>query len=311
MTNTNKLILFLAVFNLTSEYAHSSSHLVNGLYGAFGDSITAGAIAMTPSPRSLPGGELRTEATTRKLDIAQDIIYPFVESRYENSWATGKKINSYYKKLQLLGKYQIPQISWKAINVARTNKGFADLNFQFENFKKSFLKEKPQTVHATLLLGANDLCPSKDPLGQFDTTVIEERYREFLTKLDNLTEGVPTEVVVVNLLRIPDLGESRFAKAKIFIGLTCAEVRSKINTCKHMITWKTDFEKILAQTDVDRLNDVLNQAPLQPFKNITVKMADGIQNNRFETSDLATDCFHPGKLGQQHIADKVWTSIVR
>ena len=209
----------------------------------------------------------------------------------------------------MLGQYQFPQVSWKPINVARTNKGFADLDFQFNSFKKTFLREKPDVVHATLLLGANDLCPSQDPLGHFNTANLEKNFQSFLTKLDELTGNIPIEIVLVNLLRIPDLGETRFTQAKIFLGLTCAQVRQTIKTCKHMISWKNEYEKQLAQNDVDSVNAFLNFARKQQWKNLKIKMANGIQNDRFETSDLATDCFHPGKLGQQHIADKVWQSV--
>lgn len=309
----NTVILSSLVVFLASNLLWAAPK--KGLYVAVGDSITAGAVAETWSPRSLRAPASLSQGsktyplpqTSRSTQrFSTEDLHGLIESRYGYSWATGYNINSYYKKLKATGRFQIPQVSWSAYNVAITGQTFDSLPKQFADLKAKFEEMKPDYLHVTLFLGSNDLCNYQGPMSTFQTQSLEVQLRQFMEKLDQLPLQSEKKLVVVNLLRIPDLNEDKFLNAKAFLAVTCRDVRQLLRTCPYLTHWNTITEKALAQIEVDRVNDMLNLAPKFNYPTLQTHVANGIKDLQFEPQDIAMDCFHPGKTGQQAIADQIW-----
>lgn len=258
---------------------------------AFGDSITAGALANIKGPKDKKG----------LVNDVKNFVIDLVESKYGKSWATGSEIESFYNRVLRNDKTN----KWWRLNLSRSASRVKDIFTQVDGLPSAIRQVKPVEIVIVMLTGANDLCDMKQFSGR-EAQTYQDILEASLNKIKAMTKGISTKVILLGPPMISNLGASKYRNAKTALGLTCEVVRDHIaRYCNRFTQWKSPTEQMQLENEIHALNSTLQSISLAR-KSDGVIASNALSQQTFELSDLAVDCFHPSPKGQKKIAEQVW-----
>ncbi|MBX9769126.1 MAG: hypothetical protein K2X47_17760 [Bdellovibrionales bacterium] len=273
------------------------------VYVAFGDSITAGAWASTHLPGSeliAPPGSSGPTGSVR-----------FFERKESLSWATGRMIQSFAKRLENSAFRKLGGGAFLTFNVARSGVPSGDLDRQFELFRRELkragpLRKESQLV-VTLLIGANDICSREMKWGPLERA----QYRLNVVKLIHQLESLPgfktRRILISSIPKTSPLGDPPISDARMFGGWTCKQVRDGVlKICPSLFTWKTLAERDQIDSVWNDMNAMLSEIAADKWKKAEVAFSWAFSQQQPRADYLAQDCFHPNLQGHALIADQIW-----
>jgi lysophospholipase L1-like esterase len=290
---------------------------------AMGDSLSAASLANVEGPKrdydpALDGpaddageesGGIGGQPDPAPLLDALGIDY-LKTNKKTLSWPTGQRIRSHRRLLEAWLKEQGNTRKLNAYNVSRPGKRADDLESQAaEIVKASKAGLFHSILYATLMIGNNDACSRSTPEGT-PNDKMKASLRAGFRKLSEVVQDTPIRVLVSSLPRIAELGEGRIRLAKTLWGMRCQRIRNGImSLCEPMVTWKSDSEYREKLAVLDRKNQAIFEAAMEArneFPNLDIHYSDRLRHERLSADQLAVDCFHPGKMGQEKVSLLLW-----
>jgi lysophospholipase L1-like esterase len=273
-------------------------------FEAFGDSITAGGLAAIPlSKEILAGPKSIDETDVINMNEKKGFwawlsrsFYTFLVDTFSHtkySWAGGKKIYSLKDFFKNEMGYTKLKYKMRAVGGA-TTKGFLE---QVKKSKAEQIKKDYELDIATVLIGANNYCHKLPDFNQASAELKEG--------LDLLLQDTETKVVFVQM---PDANMVRpIAKKKTLLNRL---------TCEALWNWKKFYCHRILHNDEDWAREEVKswlagwEEIARDYQNrYPERFFIGSMSEDIHPSDIAADCFHPSKYGQQKISANVMTQI--
>lgn len=272
------------------------------LMAVLGDSISAATLADVPIP-----GASDPEERVRKWAM-QGKSSRFIFENKELSWASGTKIDSQFRKLRRWLRLSGEKRRLDVLNTAFPQDKTTDMREQAEQVVRAMSSGKYDTLeYVTVLVGADDACTAP-VAGREDE--LEQNLMRMFERLASIAQSQPIRILLVGIPRIPNLGTPGFRRAKTVFGLSCETVRNKIlGFCNSLLLWNSPSEYDQDMKVVEDMNRVLRVSAEEAngkFRNLEVVYSDRLYDLSIPLGVLAADCFHPGRIGQQAIADQTW-----
>ena len=279
--------------------------------GVIGDSISAATFADI-SINSTEPDEWDRFGEWLRSGFDSDFL---LQNRDSLSWASGSRIRSHKVMLEeSLARHRVPGASGgslEAINVAVMNATAADAVKQARQLARKVRSDRYDgLLYVTYLVGANDACSDAGPTGtprdQMRASVLAA-----LTELSALgTPSQPVRVLMAAIPRIPDLARPAIRHHPTILGMKCSELREDVlNMCAPLFDWKTPEQYAARMRVVDEKNAVLQEVALEAhdrFPGLEVVFSDRFYSHDIDVRELAADCFHPGRTGQERLAQELW-----
>jgi lysophospholipase L1-like esterase len=293
-----RVIGVAALAVLSAGMGRKNTHLM----GVVGDSISAAAVANLPLRGPLPydpglGNETRSV-----------IARMFLEHKSTLSWASGRRVDSHYERLNALSPVNVA-----VANVAVSGSRAQDLPAQIDELVKRHRKGKYlELSYVTILIGANDACShqaQEDP----DFRRVEESLMQTFTKLSRVSQQAPIRVLLSGPPMVPELGRLDIRRSRTIFGLTCQRFRDEwLESCARLVQWKDHSEYQAAADIIHGVHQALERAARraqQLFPSLEILYTRALAEMRIEASVLAADCFHPSAEGQNAIAQLFWNEL--
>jgi lysophospholipase L1-like esterase len=264
------------------------------LYGALGDSITAGHRAETQL-----GGK-GADQLLEDVGLKAKTLWFRDKKANMYSWASGPKVLSQFvllnRFLRSNGEHPV-----EVVNAAENGKRVADLPKQIEKFAQAIRTQKYERLaYVTMLIGANDVCYDT-PNDQFRASL-----ENAFSQLAQIKQDRPIRMFVMSIPNIADLGREEINKAVISAGITCGAFRNRLNACRNVLKWETQEEYEQRREVVRKKNDILREVATKAYSNLDVRYSNALFESRIEVTDLAIDCFHPNRTGQEKLSKLAW-----
>ena len=304
--------IFLIAIGMSTQ-AYSATQR----FEAFGDSITAAAMAAIPLAKKAkePTTELEismcadpashenedqnlTDEQVTDLDTDETYWAWFVRKFYtffanstsfpSYSWAGGTKIDSVHKFLKDEWGYKELEFKLQAVS-GSTTKDFLD---QIKDSRAEQKKKGHELALASVLVGANNYCFDYD---------IEEGADELMRGLDALLEDTKTKVVFV---QIPDANMLRPLADKTILNgkLTCETLWNWSGFyCNKVLGIDEETSRKNVKKWRDRWSEIAAEYKEKyPERFFTVSFDGEVSAER-----IAADCFHPSAYGQELISGHI------
>jgi lysophospholipase L1-like esterase len=267
------------------------------LMGSMGDSISAGFFADT---------DLRDFAA----QVNRGPGSGWFEHKDSYSWASGDEISSHFEKLRNAVLLEEPGAELEVQNFAASGNVAENIPDQAEEIVQAMHDGNYRAVkYITLFIGANDACSTQTSGGTPDDEMAQSLMKGF-EALSQIEQSEPIRVLVVGLPKIPSLAEANIRESSTLLGLSCHFVRDEVlGTCHSLLDWKNDgeyFEKLGIVADKNAVIQSVTETAAQAFPNLQIHYTARLWNVEIKPEQLAIDCFHPGRLGQQVLADELW-----
>lgn len=275
------------------------------LMAVMGDSMTAASLADVP----IPYADTPEDQVRKWAEQGKDSRFIF-ENKFTLSWASGRAIDSHYKRLKRWLKGHGEKRPLDVLNVAFPGDTTYDLEGQAKQIVEAMDSGQYQAIkYLPILIGSNDACTSQTPIGT-PLEAMHDNLKRALEILSMIHQSEPLRVILVGIPRIPDLGTKAFRNASTLFGLSCETVRNKIlNFCNPLLLWNTPEEygeKMQIVEDKNRLLRNFVQEANTRFPNIEMVYSNRLYNLAIPIQVLAADCFHPGKIAQSRISEEIW-----
>jgi lysophospholipase L1-like esterase len=281
-----------------------------------GDSISAGFLGSTQVDAVTPpmARALQKSAEPEPPFALQGIRYTTgLESKGEWSWATGSKSHSIATRLEAWLRSQDVdanrELRW--LNQAESGAMATHLPRQARLAAESLRGIDPDRIAlVTILIGANDVCQGNGSHSEEATMKAD-----LLTALSRISAlgGTRTRVFFSSIPNVPDLSQPEILQRPAEFGLTCKEVREKVvNFCPALLNWSTSAEYQAGSARVRRMNERLRSIADEArgrYNNLDIQFDSSLYELSIPSSQLAYDCFHPGRDGQKRIADLFWNAM--
>ncbi len=277
-----------------------------------GDSITAGLFGNTQVENS------NVSRLSEDPPLSYYGLRPLslLESKKRWSWASGSEINSVRKKLDGWLKDNRPsnekEPELKVINMAESGAHVSDIKRQLKNALNQISPSSYDHIALiAMTIGANDACRSGENRPN-EAADISNSIQDAFAQIAG-PRGKPVPIFVAPAPKIPDLGKEHILQTRVYGLLTCAHLRTVYNSgCENMVVWKTEDEYELRMNRVRFINSAI-QIGVDQARSQLVGIDAIYDPSFFEESvdpdHLAVDCFHPGRIGQSHLAENFWSAM--
>ena len=124
------------------------------------------------------------------------------------------------------------------------------------------------------------------------------------------TPSHPVRVLMAAIPKIPDLGAPEIRRHSTILNMKCSKLREDIlDLCAPMLRWKTPEEYAARMRVIEEKNAILREVALEArdrFDGLEVVFSDRFFRYEVDVRELAADCFHPGRSGQERLAQELW-----
>ena len=280
------------------------------LMAALGDSVTAAFVANTElsnkhTAHQVPvpgrGGAAGTEWWRPAVN--------FLENKKKLSWFSGDDVPSHYLFLNHYLQRTEPGSSLVSLNLAVTGAKAVDVVAQSQKLLAEMASGKYKALkYVTLMVGANDLCDPKVPEGTPDAT-LRSQLDSIFDHLDAIPQTEPIRVLVVGVMRLPELGTPAINGARTTMGVKCGLIHKLVPYCTQYTTWETldEYHRLLAL--VEHKNELIHSSANQSrgrWPHLMIHYTDKTYRAPLFTQLMAADCYHPNKVGQSVLSTTLW-----
>ncbi len=313
-TAKSRLAIVLALAGLSVEARALAEHsdpkarvTLPASIGAFGDSMTAGALAMfRRQDFVLPWTELLVALRALAFGITRN--FDNVEAR-KLSWAAGfdkhRRVESHgfrLAKLHGLDRGALPTMN-AAISGAESGDMVAKQIRSMTDWSARTLGQAfPDYV--TLMIGANDVC-----MDRVDQMISPRTYYANVTRVvDEVLLRSPRSRLVVSALPNIEILREVARDARLYWGVKCEQLWKAVKFCDTLTLLTDPEDRRRVARRVVEYNEVLRDIVESRRRNFgdRIRFAPDTYQARFSADDLSIDCFHPNARGQAQLAERTW-----